>query len=226
MSFDLYLLLDLGICFEDFSNYFDFAFQGSTSGYSSGGSGPGVSLDHKNIIQKFPFTSDANATDVGDTTGNKAFPGGNSSLTHGYASGGQPYSTDNVIEKFSFATDGNATDVGDLTVGRDAISGSSSTSEGFLAGGAISNSYSNNVNTIDKFPFSSDTNASDVGDLTQARFVIGGQSSLTHGHSTGGYTTSSANTDVIDKYPFTSGGNATDVGNLLAAGRGLAGQQV
>ena len=65
-----------------------------------------------------------------------------------------------------------------------------------------------------------------MGDLTQARFVIGRQSSLTHGHSTGGYTTSSANTDVIDKYPFTSGSNATDVGNLLAAGRGLAGQQV
>jgi hypothetical protein len=30
-------------------------------------------------------------------------------------------------------------------------------------------------NTIDKFPFSADTNASDVGDLTQARAGAAGQ---------------------------------------------------
>ena len=38
-------------------------FQGTVSGYTSGG-GPGQT----NVIDKFPFASDANATDVGDLT--------------------------------------------------------------------------------------------------------------------------------------------------------------
>ena len=39
-------------------------FQGSTSGYTSGG----WIGSNSNIIDKFPFASDSNATDVGDIT--------------------------------------------------------------------------------------------------------------------------------------------------------------
>ena len=42
-----------------------YSFQGSNYGYSSGGEFPGGS---SNVIQKFPFSSDGNATDVGDLT--------------------------------------------------------------------------------------------------------------------------------------------------------------
>ena len=41
-----------------------YKFQGSTSGYTSGGLTPPGS----NVIDKFPFSADANATDVGDLT--------------------------------------------------------------------------------------------------------------------------------------------------------------
>ena len=42
-----------------------------------------------NIIDRFPFASDANATDVGDLTVSRGdAPGGQSSTTHGYATGG------------------------------------------------------------------------------------------------------------------------------------------
>jgi len=69
------------------------------------------------VIDKFPFSSDSNATDVGDLTGGRSDVAGQSSTTSGYSSGGQsPQPTDhNNIEKYSFSSDGNATDVGDLT---------------------------------------------------------------------------------------------------------------
>ena len=78
-----------------------------------------------------------------------------------------------------------------------------------------------NSDVIDKFSFSSDGNATDVGDLTVARYGAAGQSSSTYGYTSGGY----ANSNVIDKFSFSSDGNATDVGNLTVARHYVAGQQ-
>ena len=67
-------------------------------------------------------------------------------------------------------------DVGDLTLGRGAGStGQSSTSDGYNAGGYPSGSPPYYSNVIDKFPFAADGNATDVGDLTVARWVGAGQ---------------------------------------------------
>jgi len=46
---------------------------------------------------------------------------------------------------------------------------------GFTSGGVAA---PGNTNTIDKFPFSADSNATDVGDLTEALESVSGQSSL------------------------------------------------
>ena len=81
----------------------------------------------------------------------------------------------------------------------------------------------NRVEVIDRFPFASDTNASDVGDLTVGRTATAGQSSTTHGYNTGGYTSSGQST-IMDKYSYGSSSNATDVGDLimvLFAGHGV-----
>lgn len=52
-------------------------FQGETSGYTSGGSvSPPFSGSRKNTIDKFPFSSDTNASDVGDLTQSRAFSSG------------------------------------------------------------------------------------------------------------------------------------------------------
>lgn len=93
-----------------FTNYFPrpYTFQGETSGYTSGG-GPNV-----NTIDKFSFSSDGNATDVGDLTQARANTGGSSSSAdNGYTLGGN---NTNIIDKFPFSSDANATDVGDLTI--------------------------------------------------------------------------------------------------------------
>ena len=195
-------------------------FQGRYFGYTSGGPAPGTGIS--NVIDKFPFASDANATDVGDLTSTLERAAGQSSLASGYTSGGArpgvPLS--NEIGKFPFAADGNATDVGDLTVARYFAAGQSSDASGYTSGG-----YGpTDSNVIDKFPFASDGNATDVGDLTAGRAEVAGQSSTVSGYTTGGFVPAVGN-QTIDKFPFASDANATDVGDLVGGGaRYAAGQ--
>jgi hypothetical protein len=254
------------------TNIFQNGFQGTIAGFSAGGNAPPES----NVIDKFPFSTDTNATDVGDLTQVRRPAAGQSSTTHGYASGGYlapPPARYNTIDKFLFATNKNATDVGDLAETTARATGQSSSTNGYVSGGnppagtkvntirkfpfATDTNATNNtgvltqgryqtagqssmssgytaggygppqVNTIDKFPFASDSNATDVGDLTQARRDFAGQSSMTHGYSSGGTTSAPAEpgiTNTIDKFPFSSDSNATDVGDLTQLRIGPAGQ--
>ena len=177
----------------------------SEYGYTSGGYNLYVSPRYINPIDKFPFATDANATDVGDLTVARKFAAGQSSSDYGYTSGGDLPGSSNVIDKFPFASDANATDVGDLTVGRYGPAGQSSSDYGYTSGGGYPLK-----NVIDKFPFATDTNATDVGDITTLRYAIAGQSSTDYGYSSGGNPTNT----VIDKFPFATDANATDVGDL------------
>ena len=180
----------------------------------------------RNTIDSFPFASDANASDVGDTTSVIHFQAGQSSLSHGYSSGGStgtPVShvLSNIIQRIPFSEDANATDVGDLTVNRRGLAGQSSRSNGYATGGYIGPAYSD---VIDKFPFASDTtNSSDAGDLTQVRSFSAGTSSETHGYTAGG-SGPAGNSNVIDKFPFSSDVNATDVGDITQTTYGAAPQ--
>ena len=194
------------------ANGLEASFQGTVSGYTSGGTVPALS----NVIDKFPFASDGNATDVGDLTVARDRVAGQSSSVSGYTVGGYSGSPtrSNVIDKFPFASDDNATDVGDLTVARQAAAGQSSDASGYSSGGEPPT-----TNVIDKFPFVSDGNATDVGDLTVARYGLAGQSSSVSGYSSGG-----SGYDIIDKFPFASDANATDVGNLSQNQSAHAGQ--
>lgn len=145
---------------------FNFAGHSSSdNGYTSGGYNGSARI---NDIQKYAFASDGNATDVGDGTVVRNATQGQSSTTHGYTSGGEAPPHTNVIDKFPFSSDTNATDVGDLTQARGAGSDQSSTTNGYTSGGEAPPSPSNFTNIIDKFPFSSDSNATDVGDLLNA----------------------------------------------------------
>lgn len=197
------------------------------NGYTSGGR----TTADDNIIDKFPFTSDANATDVGDLSYGRAQAAGQSSSSDGYASGGNPngppYTYLTTIDKFPFSSDANAAANADLSVARTQLSGQSSTTHGYNAGGFIQPSY---TNVIDKFPFASGGTSSDVGDLTQTRVVETGQSSTASGYASGGSTPgpyfSTVAVNTIDKFPFSSDTNATDVGDLTQARSVAAGQQV
>jgi hypothetical protein len=175
-------------------------FPGESYGYSAGGWSGSSGI---NVIDKWPFASDGNATDVGDILSAMQAWGGASSETYGYAHGGYP-NTD-TIQKFPFATDANSTDVGNLINGaRYGVSGHSSTTHGYATG---------NGNFIEKYSFSTDGNSANVGDMTISNSLRSGFSEATYGYISGGETA----TNVIDRFSFSSDGNATDVGDLATA---------
>ena len=171
-----------------------------------------------NNIEKYTFSTETDATDVGDLTRIVIYPSGQSSETHGYSSGGQSTTSPGtiyqaIIDKFPFSADGNATDVGDLIRSTVAPLGQSSTTHGYISGGF--DPGLGQFNEIQKFPFISDANTTDVGDLTEAGSAGQGLSSTTHGYRTGGYgTTPPVYRNIIEKFSFTADGNATDVGDL------------
>jgi hypothetical protein len=195
-----------------------YIFGGTISGYTSGGSAPAAI----NVIDKFPFAADANATDVGDLTAVRYGTAGQSSRENGYTAGGWNNGNNNVIDKFPFAADANATDVGDLTSQRSYLTGQSSAENGYSSGGAAPPSASTTVAVIDKFPFASDANATNAGQLTIQRQGVSGQSSTEYGYTSGGYANALSN--VIDKFPFAVDANATSVGTLSVARDAPSGQ--
>jgi len=87
---------------------------------------------------------------------------------------------------------------------------------GYVSGGA---GPAGTGNGIERFPFaSSTTNSTDIGDLTVARKFSAGQSSPTHGYTSGGATTPTVNSNVIDRFSFSATATtATDVGDLVVA---------
>jgi len=181
--------------------------QGTTSGYTSGGN---------NVIDKFPLSSDANATDVGDLTLSRNALASQSSSSNGYSSGGFAPSIPgqtNVIDKFPFSSDGNASDVGDLTNAFNRVVGQSSTTHGYVSGGFGPTSFPGS-NIIQKFTYASDANATDVGDLTFGKYYGSGHSSLSNGYFAGGGSYQPTYITTIDKFPFASDANATNVGNI------------
>ena len=180
-----------------------------THGYATNGNNGGDGAPNAyNIIDKWTFASDANATDVGDSTQTRWAPSGQSSSTHGYTSGGYGNTYHNEIDKFPFASNANATDVGDLTAARHHACGTFSKTHGYNNGGHTG-SYSN---IIDKFTFAANANATDVGDLVTARTGTAGCQSTTYGYVSGGQTPTNVN--VIEKYTFASDANATDAADL------------
>ena len=193
----------------------------SEFGYNSGGDG------RASVIDKFPFASEANATSVGVTGNDQSFNmSGQSSDTHGYNSGGSggPAST---ISKFPFASDGNSTSVGTLAVNQAAgMAGQSSSDHGYACGGYSPNLSSWN-DTIQKFPFASDSNASDIANLSLSQARGSGQSSTTSGYVSGGGAGSGnppAAVTNIDKFPFASDNNSVTVAYLAVPRLQVSGQ--
>lgn len=202
------------------------SYQGTQSGYSTGG---GAGAPELNTVDKFPFASDGNATDVGDYIENAKTGAGSSSSTAGYVSGGFTSSSAYIksINKRSFASDTSESNIGNLAgtgTGAYRNAGSSSSTDGYHSGGVASNAYAHFRTTINKISFSADGDASDVGDLTAARGEAAGISSSTDGYAVGGSNPATPEHNDLDKFPFASDGNATDVGSLPANIRNLAGQ--
>jgi len=94
---------------------------GGYPNYNSSGSTPSPTiLDHDNI-QKYSFSSDGNATDVGQLAQSRQMMAGYSSTTDGYVTGGAirpAYSGLDHIYKFPFSSESTVTDQAELSAGR------------------------------------------------------------------------------------------------------------
>ena len=149
-----------------------------------------------------------------------------SSSEYGYVFGGQtiagsqPPSIVNVIQRFPYSapTPVSATDIGDLYYSVSFGTGHTDVfgSVGYMSGGITTPGAS--ANYVQSFPFSAPfTTASDIGNLTAAKYGVAGSSSTEDGYIHGGYA-SPTYVNVIEKFPFTSPFvTASDVGNLAVA---------
>jgi len=90
--------------------------------------------------------------------------------------------------------------------------------------GYTSGGYASAVNaTIDENYYASDSNSTDVGDLTAGRYFVAGQSSSVSGYTSGGHSGTGAS-NIVDKVSFSSGGDGTLVGYLTVERYGVSGQ--
>ena len=197
-----------------------------THGFAAGGTNEGPSTVTIDVIDKFPFATQTNATDWANLTENKYAGAGCSSSSHGYMMGGVSTVAAmlNVIENYPYATQTNASDVSDITLGRHSPAGNSSTTHGYVSGGCVQTASIVNSDIVDKMSFATGGNSTDHGDLSMARRHPSGASSDTHGYTAGGNFGSTASppidalTDRIDKFAYASNTTATDVGNLYFSG--------
>ena len=95
---------------------------------------------------------------------------------------------------------------------------------GFVSGGRTVTAPTTNFNTIDKFPFAADTDATDVGDLSRLVARGAGCSSSVAGYVAGGYGPPGAAVNSIDKFVFSTSIAGTDTTDLTAPAAEMAGQ--
>jgi hypothetical protein len=166
-------------------------------------------------IEKYPFSSDTNSTEVTEVACNRGTIISNSSTEAGFVNG----QTTETFFKVPFASDTSVGDIGDVIAANGLGTGLNSDINGYIAGNSISP-----IGTcqIQKFPFASESfTTTPVGFIASgcdgAIYNGAGSSSTTNGYLSGGFrafTPNPGDSNEIDKFPFASDTNSTDVGNL------------
>jgi len=206
----------------------DTAERGSRGRGVFGGASP-----ETNTIDYITIATAGNASDFGDLNQTRRRPSAASSATRGiWYAGRFSGSYQTTIDYVTISATGNAFDFGDATVAGFSGAGTGNNTRGLFVGG-----YNNSINptvrnqdNISYITFSSLGNASDFGDMTQARRELGACSSSVRGVFMGGKFTTTAPSysnlgNTIDYVTIASTGNAQDFGDLaskIAAGSSLS----
>lgn len=214
-----------------------FAAAGASSefnGYVAGGTLAASPLTASVVIDRFPFATNVNATNIGSLVETKRYAGGHTSPTHGYISGGwrnppAPTYFTTSVRRFSFATNQNASVVLDLATGVSGCVGHSSETDGYTSGGfRISTPPPPVASTTDvqKFPFATNVNATASTIFNPGLYYSAGSSSLTNGYISGGVDTAGANSTSRQKFPFATNTAASTLPNLATSRQQSAGLHV
>ena len=181
-------------------------------GYHAGGY-PAI-----NVIARFSMVSQGTSNDVGNLRQVTSDAASATSNTHAYVIGhgwnGMPAGTDGTfIDKFAFASSVDSSAWGSLMTAQ-YNSGNGQTngdaSHGYLSGG---NPLTDSIQKINLN--SAETSTEIVATLTQARHSAAGNSSSTHGYTSGGHNGSGLSR--IDKFSFATDSDATNVGDMQIA---------
>jgi hypothetical protein len=177
---------------------------GHSNGYVAGGY-----QGRTTQIDKFNFSTQADATTVASLATGRTSGEGSESQIHAYVT--SSHQQQNIITKYSMVSDSDDSSVGTLGTNNNGTSGGHSTAEnGYDAGGFDGDP---NGKKIDKYSHSSDGNTSAIGDLTNYGYGLVGYSNDTHGYTSFGYHTN-VYYNIIDRHSFSSDGNATDWADL------------
>ena len=135
---------------------------------AAGSSGAATGRDD---ISYITIQTTGNAADFGDLTGNTQRGGLCSDTTRAVYFGGYPDAMSNVIQYWATGTtSGNASDFGDLSIASRDQSASANGTKAVISIGNSNSGYSSPSNTIDQVTIQTTGNATDFGDLTQARY--------------------------------------------------------
>ena len=204
----------------------------STRGVFAGGITPGALSG----LEFITIASQGNAIDYGDlVSSNNKECDSTSNSVRGIVAGGSP--AQNVIQQFNIATGGNTTDFGDLTsnINSGALNSGShgGLNEGYegtrirpisTGGGSGQRALFGGgepVSNINSIEINSDSNGTDFGDLSSARYdAPGGLASSIRCVWAGG--NNSGLQSIIDFINFASAGNAADFGDPTTARIGQA----
>ena len=135
---------------------------GATHGYIAGGENDGPTVQHTDVINKISFaTATEDAVDHGDLYVTRKACAGNTSADYGFVSAGYgASSTINGIDRFALESNTTATDWADMANSQYVVTGCPSTTHGYQFGGGYPL-----VDYVEKFPYASQTNATDIGNL-------------------------------------------------------------
>jgi hypothetical protein len=194
------------------------------NGYYGGGYGTSSPFDGgaswNSDIKKFSFftNSDSSSYKSASLTASRINMAGANSTTVGYFMGGILSNTahTNAIDRFPFATDANSTATYTLSDNKAFSTGISSSTYAYSIGGMTTPPGNTYTNTMDRFPFASETNATSVASLNSVRSHSGGFSSANYGYVAAGYKTANpaSVTNDISKFSFASEATSSAVGTM------------
>jgi hypothetical protein len=203
-----------------------------THGYAKSGDGgaatPGssVGLGYYFSVDKFPFVSGTSAivsTIVGDMVYIRSSSGGGvASPTHAYSGSARvAFNVVTGIERFPFANETVSQQIGENYFSRNGPAEFASLINGYMASGTIAGTGAPGSTVLDtkvqKYNFAAEADATDVGNITVARWLQSGLSSNTYGYTAGGVSaTPAVRFKTIDKFNFATEGIASLVGDLTA----------
>lgn len=175
-----------------------------------------------------PIYQAAGLLPVGLTISEAIFQG----TTAGYFTGSSDHIPQdyNKIQKFPFANESKIFGIGDLSQDRGYFSGGHGSNEhGYVSGGGTYSSFSGTTvcSLVDRFPFSTSSSASCVGNLCIARSYVASHSSSTNGYTSGGFAPPGPYAltirDTLQRFTFASTVSCCNIGTLTVKRLGLTG---